>query len=133
MMLEQTAPVPDYWRCAHCGCLWRDNHDGTVSLAGWNSRSCPTCEMDTNLACQPLYSHEMTIEKVSLPWKDYQRLATLAYERALEAHLEAVICGPRAGHDPGHDGEDDERMGMATCPHQDCALTYHHSAEPIDK
>lgn len=28
---------------AGCGCLWRDNFDGTMSL-GYNQRSCKTCE-----------------------------------------------------------------------------------------
>jgi hypothetical protein len=27
-----------------CGCLWRDNHDGTMSLYGPNSKSCQDCE-----------------------------------------------------------------------------------------
>lgn len=27
-----------------CGCIWRDNLDGTMSLFGCNSRSCATCE-----------------------------------------------------------------------------------------
>ena len=28
-----------------CGCLWRDNGDGTMSLFGVNSKSCATCEV----------------------------------------------------------------------------------------
>lgn len=28
-----------------CGCLWRNNHDGTMSLFGPNSKSCPKCEV----------------------------------------------------------------------------------------
>jgi len=28
----------------NCGCLWRDNKDGTMSLFGPNSRSCSVCE-----------------------------------------------------------------------------------------
>lgn len=36
---------PDLTMCpAGCGCLWRDNGDGTMSLFGPNSRSCSVCE-----------------------------------------------------------------------------------------
>ena len=27
-----------------CGCLWRNNEDGTMSLYGTNSKSCEVCE-----------------------------------------------------------------------------------------
>ena len=27
-----------------CGCIWRDNHDGSMSLFGPNSKSCKVCE-----------------------------------------------------------------------------------------
>lgn len=30
---------------AACGCLWRDNQDGTMSLYGKNSQSCDVCEV----------------------------------------------------------------------------------------
>lgn len=32
---------------AGCGCLWRDNRDGTMSLFGENSSSCEVCEYAT--------------------------------------------------------------------------------------
>lgn len=36
---------PDAYMCpAGCGCLWRDNHNGTMSLYGPNSESCDVCE-----------------------------------------------------------------------------------------
>jgi len=28
-----------------CGCIWRDNEDGTISLFGPNSKSCAICEV----------------------------------------------------------------------------------------
>ncbi len=39
------------WRCKTCGCCWRDNLDGTVSL--WNAvaKPCALCEADTLTAC----------------------------------------------------------------------------------
>lgn len=41
-MNKATEPV--YWRCRECGCLWRDNHDQTISLASANQKSCDACE-----------------------------------------------------------------------------------------
>jgi hypothetical protein len=43
---------PD-WRCRTCGCLWRDNHDGTVSLFDASQKSCDRCEhQPTTVACE---------------------------------------------------------------------------------
>lgn len=48
---------PDLWRCRTCGCLWRDNHDDTVSLASVKQTSCVECEMKGSAeACEPLCS-----------------------------------------------------------------------------
>jgi hypothetical protein len=33
------------WKCRECGCLWRDNLDGTVSLFDAQQKSCENCEM----------------------------------------------------------------------------------------
>lgn len=42
---EQMETEYKYATCpAGCGCLWRDNRDGTMSLAGRNSHSCDACE-----------------------------------------------------------------------------------------
>lgn len=47
---------PDFWRCTKCGCLWRDNHDNTVSLGSAKQTSCPECELrPTSSACEPLF------------------------------------------------------------------------------
>lgn len=47
---------PDFWRCRTCGCLWRDNHDDTVSLASAKQTSCVECEMKGCAdACEPLF------------------------------------------------------------------------------
>lgn len=45
---------PDFWLCKSCGCVWRDNHDGTLSL-GMNQHSCFGCEWNTLKYCEPLY------------------------------------------------------------------------------
>lgn len=40
------------WKCKTCGCLWRDNLDGTVSLFDAPQKSCATCERQpTRQAC----------------------------------------------------------------------------------
>lgn len=42
----QAQKEPNLYMCPkECGCLWRDNHDGTMSLYGPNSKSCPACEI----------------------------------------------------------------------------------------
>lgn len=50
---------PDYWRCRACGCLWRDNHDGTVSLSAQKQKSCTVCEAWTGeKTCDGLYADQ---------------------------------------------------------------------------
>ena len=34
-----------HWKCRQCGCLWRDNLDGSVSLFDADQTSCQNCEM----------------------------------------------------------------------------------------
>ena len=46
---------------AGCGCLWRDNFDGTMSL-GYNQRSCKTCEPLPFDKLIPLYAHPPTAQ-----------------------------------------------------------------------
>jgi hypothetical protein len=47
---------PDFWRCRTCGCVWRDNHDGSVSLGSAKQTSCVECEMKgMPETCEPLY------------------------------------------------------------------------------
>jgi hypothetical protein len=43
------------WKCASCGCLWRDNLDGTVSLLDAEQHSCAECEFKPTAppTCQP--------------------------------------------------------------------------------
>lgn len=52
---ESHHPQADYWRCRTCGCLWRDNHDNTVSLSSAKQTSCSECEpKPVAEACDPL-------------------------------------------------------------------------------
>lgn len=54
--IASSPPRPDFWRCRTCGCVWRDNHDGTVSLSSVKQTSCDMCEhAPTAHACDPLY------------------------------------------------------------------------------
>lgn len=44
-LASQPAGEPVAHMCpAGCGCLWRDNKDGSMSLFGPNSTSCEVCE-----------------------------------------------------------------------------------------
>jgi uncharacterized small protein (DUF1192 family) len=44
-MTEQSATLKlPVWKCKHCGCLWRDNLDDTVSLLNAHQKSCAVCE-----------------------------------------------------------------------------------------
>lgn len=72
---------PDYWLCRSCGCLWQDNHNGTVSLAGGSSRvrawvigerlSCEVCEALTDrTTCDPLYAWPALKVEVEKRWRE---------------------------------------------------------------
>lgn len=41
---------------AKCGCVWRDNHDGTMSLFGPNSKPCDVCEQAAIDDLIPVYA-----------------------------------------------------------------------------
>lgn len=54
---------PAYGLCpVGCGCVWRDNFDGSMSL-GINQRSCNTCERMSMSMLIPLYASAQPIEK----------------------------------------------------------------------
>lgn len=47
------------WKCKSCGCLWRDNHDGSVSLMNTEQKSCVKCENNTTEAeCEAIPGDE---------------------------------------------------------------------------
>lgn len=50
-----------------CGCLWRDNHDGTMSLYGPRSQSCDVCEPLPLDELLPLYTHSQPAQQGSVP------------------------------------------------------------------
>lgn len=55
--LNKAQGKPVAWMCPNkCGCLWRDNKDGTMSLFGQNSRSCAVCEALPLDGMTPLYT-----------------------------------------------------------------------------
>lgn len=47
---------------AGCGCLWRDNKNGTMSLYGINSKSCHACEPAPLHDLIPVYQHQNKCE-----------------------------------------------------------------------
>jgi hypothetical protein len=50
---------PVAYFCPHgCGCLWRENRDGSMSLYGRNSKSCEKCERLPLNSLLPLYSFD---------------------------------------------------------------------------
>lgn len=60
MAANRTIPLsqepPFAYTCpASCGCLWRDNGDGTMSLFGYSSKSCEICETLPLDKLVPLY------------------------------------------------------------------------------
>lgn len=53
LLLRRSPPLPiPAWKCKACGCLWRDNLDGTVSLFDAHQKSCAACEGSTPAACE---------------------------------------------------------------------------------
>jgi hypothetical protein len=65
--LKESAPAsqtarsqrPVAYACpSRCGCIWRDNEDGTMSLFGPNSKSCLVCEFLPLTRLVPLYDGE---------------------------------------------------------------------------
>lgn len=60
---------PNY-RCRQCGCLWRNNHDGSISLHDDTMRSCDHCERDT-LACSDEVSGDEKLLKYLYNHKHY--------------------------------------------------------------
>jgi hypothetical protein len=48
------------WKCRTCGCLWRDNFDGFVSLLDEHQKSCEVCEQKGTIeTCDPLNTKEL--------------------------------------------------------------------------
>ena len=71
---QQAEPVA-YLCPAGCGCTWRDNKDGSMSLFGHNSRSCATCEHLPLSGLIPVYypppPHNMTLQQAEpVAWMD---------------------------------------------------------------
>lgn len=60
LLADSPAPEADkpfaYACPVKCGCIWRDNEDGTMSLFGKNSKSCEVCEYLPLSKLIPLYA-----------------------------------------------------------------------------
>lgn len=39
------------WKCRACGCVWRDNNDGSFSLRDKDQKSCQICEFEDTTQC----------------------------------------------------------------------------------
>lgn len=91
--------LPDFWRCRECGCLWRDNHDGSVSLASAKQTSCIDCEtFSTAEQCDPLWRDAG--EPVDLEvYKRFPRLGQPEIARLIAEveQLRAALAASRSG------------------------------------
>lgn len=47
-----------HYECRSCGCRWRNNHDGTISLQDSEQESCQECEHDTVGSCNQVPGDE---------------------------------------------------------------------------
>lgn len=56
---------PFAYICTLCGCTWRNNHDGTMSLYGANSKSCKVCEDLPLSRLKPLFENRTVAPKMS--------------------------------------------------------------------
>jgi hypothetical protein len=65
---------------ANCGCMWRDNQDGTMSLFGKRSQSCEVCETLALSALTPVYiaaGQCASIEDATNPVADPEYVRTM--------------------------------------------------------
>lgn len=93
---KQSVSLPR-WKCRQCGCLWRDNLDGTVSLFDISQRSCRNCEMSpTSDACEVAWfkAHAEPMCQPSQPDAELVRLA-----RALKGKVESGALSIHAQRD----------------------------------
>lgn len=85
-------PEPAYWRCYTCSCLWRDNHDGTVSLAGPRQIACAQCEGSTPENCEPLYLSAPAVpQEPGITERDFAE----ELQKAATGWIETVVDGTR--------------------------------------
>lgn len=91
--LVSGAATPDYWRCNTCGCLWRDNHDGTLSLASAKQTSCATCEKWTGEpTCEPLFRAAAAVPSPpaqEIAAKNYDTREAMLHRRAQMAEADS--------------------------------------------
>ena len=80
---------------AGCGCLWRDNKDGSMSLFNGRQKSCEVCEVTPLAKMTPLYTHPS-----SGPATDAEVASLLSAIRGASevilatARLDGVEAGP---------------------------------------
>lgn len=66
VLLAKPPAKPTAYLCpAGCGCLWRDNQDGTMSLYGPNSKSCAACEKLPLAELIPVYAKPTTQHRLT--------------------------------------------------------------------
>lgn len=115
---EQMEKEYKYAMCpAGCGCLWRDNSDGTMSLAGPNSRSC--------YACEPMIWDELT--QLSAQQQPAQPIPT--GERLRDALNQAIELLVTALHEPSQITE--EEIHELRSIEIECRPTHPEQPKPV--
>jgi hypothetical protein len=85
------------WKCKHCGCIWRDNLDGTVSLFDVNQRSCRACEESTPDACAVHWIEMVPAEtRAVLPESQVHQLDCCEYHQHSAPKCCSLNCWCRA-------------------------------------
>lgn len=80
---EAQAVMMPVLRCKKCGCLWRDNLDGTLSLFDAQQKSCQVCECKTDRETCDIHWLRATIEaQAGETAKDASTLETRLREHA---------------------------------------------------
>lgn len=98
---EPDTAVTDFWRCRICGCLWRDNHDETVSLASAKQTSCVECERSTPTSCEPLTRMSASGRLPALDALHQDGIALMAAERQRQIAQEDWTPDHDDRHDDG--------------------------------
>lgn len=121
-LLRDRATALAYLCPAGCGCTWRDNGDGSMSLYGPSSRSCAVCETMPLSKLLPLFAappalHEaarMALDALGIlvPRVKHDPEARERAARAIDALRAAIDAARRDGGEPLRFPHDD--MGTPT-------------------
>lgn len=84
-----------YFCPAGCGCAWRDNGDGSMSLLGANSKSCKTCERLPLDRLTPVYAAPPAPPALAEPVAYIDGAGYPHHHSDIQSVAEARLYGPR--------------------------------------